>query len=57
MKPNARSVLTALKRIKDIPYHTVANGHGPLIRCLTKHFPLLNNSIQLQCVRVGGDVS
>lgn len=36
MKPNARSVLTALKRIKDIPYQTIANGHGPLIRFVRK---------------------
>lgn len=32
MKPNARSVLSALKRTKDLPYTTIANGHGPLLR-------------------------
>lgn len=32
MKPNARSVLSALKRVKDMDYTTVAVGHGPLLR-------------------------
>ena len=32
MKPNARSVLTALKKIKDLDYSTIATGHGPLLR-------------------------
>ena len=32
MKPNARSVLSALKRTKDMDYSTIAVGHGPLIR-------------------------
>lgn len=32
MKPNARSVLSALKRTKDMDYSTIAVGHGPLLR-------------------------
>eukprot|EP00210_Caulerpa_lentillifera_P001943 g1865.t1 len=32
MRPNARSVLTALKRISDVPYQMIGNGHGPLLR-------------------------
>eukprot|EP00894_Picocystis_sp_ML_P005244 jgi/Pico_ML_1/55761/g1405.t2 len=32
MGPNAKSVLTALKRIRDLPYTTICNGHGPLLR-------------------------
>ncbi|KAK9802723.1 hypothetical protein WJX73_000981 [Symbiochloris irregularis] len=32
MKPNARSVLNALKKTKDLEYSTIATGHGPLIR-------------------------
>lgn len=32
MKPNARSVLTALKKIKELDYSTIATGHGPLLR-------------------------
>ena len=32
MKPNARSVLSALKRVKDFDYSTIAVGHGPLLR-------------------------
>ncbi|MGL6284708.1 MAG: FprA family A-type flavoprotein, partial [Microcoleaceae cyanobacterium] len=34
MGPNARSVLTAMKRMKDLPGEitTIANGHGPLLR-------------------------
>lgn len=32
MKPNARSVLTALKKVKDLEYSTIATGHGPLLR-------------------------
>lgn len=31
MKPNARSVLTALKRIQDISYQKIATGHGPIL--------------------------
>ncbi|KAK9817135.1 hypothetical protein WJX72_010039 [[Myrmecia] bisecta] len=32
MRPNARSVLSALKRVKDLQYTTIATGHGPLLR-------------------------
>lgn len=32
MKPNARSVLSALKRTKAMDYSTIAVGHGPLLR-------------------------
>lgn len=32
MKPNARSVLSALKRTKEMDYSTIAVGHGPLLR-------------------------
>ena len=32
MRPNARSVLTALRKVKDLDYTTVATGHGPIIR-------------------------
>jgi flavin reductase (DIM6/NTAB) family NADH-FMN oxidoreductase RutF len=32
MKPNARSVLTALRKVKDLEFSTIATGHGPLLR-------------------------
>ena len=32
MGPNARSVLSALKRIKKLQIETVATGHGPLLK-------------------------
>ncbi|EFJ49873.1 hypothetical protein VOLCADRAFT_89311 [Volvox carteri f. nagariensis] len=32
MKPNAKSVTTALRKVKDLPYTLIANGHGPLLR-------------------------
>ena len=32
MRPNAKSVLTALRKIKDLGYTTIANGHGPILR-------------------------
>ena len=32
MRPNAKSVTTALRKIKDMPVQIVANGHGPLLR-------------------------
>ncbi|GMH33319.1 hypothetical protein BSKO_01153 [Bryopsis sp. KO-2023] len=32
MRPNARSVLSALKRVKDLDYSVIATGHGPLLR-------------------------
>ncbi len=32
MKPNARSVLAAIKRMKKLEVGTIATGHGPLLR-------------------------
>lgn len=32
MKPNAKSVTTALRKVKDLPYNLIATGHGPLLR-------------------------
>jgi len=32
MKPNARSVLTALKKSAGFDFHTVATGHGPMLK-------------------------
>lgn len=32
MKPNAKSVTTALRKIKDLKVNMVATGHGPLLR-------------------------
>lgn len=32
MKPNAKSVTTALRKVKDIPFNTIATGHGPILR-------------------------
>ena len=32
MKPNAKSVTTALRKVKDLPYTMIANGHGPILR-------------------------
>lgn len=32
MRPNARSVLTALRKCSEIPFDTIAVGHGPLLR-------------------------
>ena len=32
MKPNARSVLTALRKVAGLEYTTIATGHGPLLR-------------------------
>ncbi len=32
MKPNARSVTTALRKVKDLPYMMIGNGHGPLLK-------------------------
>jgi flavin reductase (DIM6/NTAB) family NADH-FMN oxidoreductase RutF len=31
MKPNAKSVLTALKKIGGLDFHTIATGHGPML--------------------------
>ena len=32
MRPNAKSVTTALRKCKDLAFGTVAVGHGPLLR-------------------------
>ena len=32
MRPNSRSVLTALRKVADLRFATIANGHGPLLR-------------------------
>jgi flavorubredoxin len=32
MRPNAKSVTTALRKVKDLPYEIIANGHGPALR-------------------------
>jgi len=32
MKPNSKSVVTALRKVADLQYNTLANGHGPIIR-------------------------
>ncbi len=32
MRPNAKSVTTALRKVKDLPYTVIANGHGPILR-------------------------
>ena len=32
MKPNARSVLGAIKRMKNLELNTIATGHGPLLQ-------------------------
>lgn len=32
MKPNAKSVTTALRKVKDMQYGIVANGHGPILK-------------------------
>jgi len=31
MRPNSRSVLSALKRVSDLPYESIATGHGMLL--------------------------
>lgn len=32
MRPNSRSVLTALKRLNGLEFGIIATGHGPLLR-------------------------
>ncbi len=32
MKPNAKSVTTALRKVENLPFNTIANGHGPILR-------------------------
>ena len=32
MRPNAKSVTTALRKCKDLNFKVIANGHGPLLR-------------------------
>lgn len=36
MRPNAKSVTTALRKCANLPYHTVATGHGPVLRHSTE---------------------
>lgn len=38
MKPNARSVLTALKKISEFNVKTIAVGHGPMVKHHTSDF-------------------
>jgi flavorubredoxin/flavin reductase (DIM6/NTAB) family NADH-FMN oxidoreductase RutF len=38
MRPNARSVLGAIKRIEPLPVQTIATGHGPLLRNYIPHW-------------------
>ncbi|CAJ1377897.1 unnamed protein product [Effrenium voratum] len=44
MKPNARSVLSALGRIKDLEVKTIATGHGPILSEFTSDFMELYRS-------------
>lgn len=32
MRPNAKSVTTALRKVKDLPFSMIANGHGPILK-------------------------
>jgi flavorubredoxin len=32
MRPNAKSVTTALRKCKDLPFAAIATGHGPMLR-------------------------
>ncbi|KAG1672365.1 hypothetical protein FOA52_010983 [Chlamydomonas sp. UWO 241] len=32
MKPNAKSVTTALRKVKDLQFEIIANGHGPILK-------------------------
>ncbi|GAX73438.1 hypothetical protein CEUSTIGMA_g890.t1 [Chlamydomonas eustigma] len=32
MKPNAKSVTTALRKVKDLNFNVIANGHGPILK-------------------------
>lgn len=48
MRPNAKSVTTALRKIKDLPYSIIANGHGPILRF---NVPELVASYGNWCVR------
>jgi len=38
MKPNARSVVTAMRKCKDLTIDTIATGHGPILRHLKEPF-------------------
>jgi flavorubredoxin/flavin reductase (DIM6/NTAB) family NADH-FMN oxidoreductase RutF len=38
MRPNARSVLGAIKRIEKFPIQTIATGHGPLLHHSIPHW-------------------
>ena len=46
MKPNARSVVTAMRKCKDLDIQTIANGHGPLLHGLRDSFM---NYYQVRC--------
>ncbi|GAB4823920.1 hypothetical protein N2152v2_010966 [Parachlorella kessleri] len=32
MRPNAKSVCVALRKVKDLPYTAIGTGHGPMLR-------------------------
>lgn len=36
MRPNAKSVTTALRKVSGLSYHTIATGHGPILRYSTE---------------------
>jgi flavorubredoxin/flavin reductase (DIM6/NTAB) family NADH-FMN oxidoreductase RutF len=36
MRPNAKSVTTALRKVAGLEYHTIATGHGPILRYSTE---------------------
>lgn len=36
MRPNAKSVTTALRKVSGLAYHTIATGHGPILRYSTE---------------------
>lgn len=38
MKPNARSVVTAMRKCKDLDVQTICTGHGPLLHSLAPEF-------------------
>lgn len=50
MKPNAKSVTTALRKIKDLNWAptTIANGHGPILRYNLTELVSLKSNIQRQ---------
>ena len=58
MKPNAKSVTTALRKVKDLQYSVIANGHGPVLRFnvpeLIGHYGSWSSSITKGAVSVAG---